>query len=94
VSKPHLALLLDEICVCVCAHLYHMLSARAKPVYKPTCVGQPKHLHKPFTIGILSILECLKVHVLQSVESSMGHTNDHGPCLPSRDEGGKHPKRR
>jgi len=35
------------------------------------CVGWPKHVHKTVTTGILSILECLKVHVLQAVEPSI-----------------------
>ena len=66
VSEPHLALLLDK-CQSACVWLYCMLSARTKPMYKRACIGWLKHLYKPVTTGILSILECLKVQVLQSV---------------------------
>jgi len=36
-SEPHLALLLDEMCVC----LYGMSSERAKCMYIRACAGQP-----------------------------------------------------
>ena len=50
-------------------------------------------MRKPVTTGILYIL---KVHVLQSVESSLqwNHTSNHSPRLPSQNEGDKCPKRR